>query len=96
MKMENRQLKTQRQKSLSDKVRLRKANSLAELFAPAEINAIIEELIGKRENITDLIVFYRTGDNFYHSRHNDLPLVKLLGLVEFCKNMELNPQDDED
>jgi 3-methyladenine DNA glycosylase AlkC len=89
-------LKTQHQKPITVKAQLRKAKTLDDLFAQDKINEILNELNETKTNITDIVVFYRTFDNYYHARDNDLPKVKLLGLVEFCKDLVLHPENNED
>lgn len=88
--MRNKHLKLQKPTTI--KAQLRKAKTLNDLFAQDKLNDILNELNEQKADITHLVLFYRTNDDVYHSNSTNMSMTELLGLIEYCKDMELHPE----
>jgi hypothetical protein len=75
----------------------RKIKTLDDLFARSDVNDTIEQLVSTKKDITDLVMVYKTSDgSIWYSyaiddATNQDEMVKVLGLIEYAKNMILNP-----
>jgi hypothetical protein len=80
----------------------RKIKTMDDLLTRDDINATLQEVLKCKKDITDIIIIYKDSDGVINqsaavseagewSKDCDL---KVLGMLEYVKNMILNPIDD--
>jgi len=80
----------------------RKIKTLDDLFARDDVNDLLEYLAKDKSDITDIITLYKTSDGVVHYSYaiNEQTtmdeVLKALGLVEYVKNMILNPLENKE
>jgi hypothetical protein len=69
-----------------------------DLLTRSDVNDVLDELSKNKSDVTDMIVIYKTSNNLMHYSYaindNNNETLRVLGMVEYFKNMILNGDDE--
>lgn len=77
----------------------RKIKTIDDLISRSDVNDILSNIASQKVDITDIVCIYKTSDGFiqYSYAINEPnttgEVIKVLGLIEYAKNILLNPND---
>ena len=79
----------------------RNIKTVDDLITRSDVNDILSEAAQNKADITDIIIISKTSDGLMHyswavDDDGKNETLKALGMIEYTKNMILNPPEDED
>ena len=77
------------------RIKLGRIKTIDDLFTRSDVNELLEKVIKEKSDICNLVIMWKNSKGIVEYLVTDNPQTEIVGLIEFTKNMILNPDDKD-